>query len=50
MTLKSNPRAWRTSAYDCVHFNLPRATLDAFTSDSDVAAVRHSVMSSGEKR
>ena len=31
--LESNPRAWRTSAYDCVHFNLPRATLDAFTSD-----------------
>ncbi len=34
--LESNPRAWRTSAYDCVHFNLPRATLDAFTADSEV--------------
>jgi AraC family transcriptional regulator len=37
--LESNPRAWRTSGYDCVHFNLPRATLDAFTSDRDVRRV-----------
>jgi AraC family transcriptional regulator len=37
--LESNPRAWRTSGYDCVHFNLPRATLDAFTSDSGLRRV-----------
>src|SRR5580692_3283825 len=37
--LESNPRAWRTSAYDCVHFNLPRATLDAFSSDSEVQRI-----------
>jgi AraC family transcriptional regulator len=37
--LESNPRAWRTSAYDCVHFNLPRATLDAFTFDSEVSRI-----------
>jgi AraC family transcriptional regulator len=34
--LESNPRAWRTSAYDCVHCNLPRATLDAFTADNEM--------------
>jgi AraC family transcriptional regulator len=37
--LEANPRAWRTSAYDCVHFNLPRATLDAFTSDNEVPRI-----------
>ena len=37
--LESNPRAWRTSAYDCIHFNLPRTTLDAFTSDHAVSRV-----------
>jgi AraC family transcriptional regulator len=37
--LESNPRAWRTSAYDCVHFNLPRATLDTFTSDNEVRRI-----------
>jgi AraC family transcriptional regulator len=37
--LESNPWAWRTSAYDCVHFNLPRATLEAFTSDSGVRRI-----------
>ena len=34
--LESNPRALRPSGFDSVHFNLPRATLDAFTSDSNV--------------
>jgi AraC family transcriptional regulator len=37
--LEANPRAWRTSAYDCVHFNLPRATLDAFTSDNELPRI-----------
>ena len=37
--MESNPRAWRTSAYDCVHFNLPRSTLDAFTSDSELRRI-----------
>jgi len=34
--LESNPRALRPSGFDSVHFNLPRATLDAFTSDNNV--------------
>jgi AraC family transcriptional regulator len=34
--LESNPRAWRPSAFDSVHFNLPRATLDAFATDNDL--------------
>jgi AraC-like DNA-binding protein len=33
--MESNPRAWRTTAYDCLHFNLPRRTLDGFTADSE---------------
>jgi AraC family transcriptional regulator len=37
--LELNPRAWRTSAYDCVHFNLPRATLDAFTSENELSRI-----------
>jgi AraC family transcriptional regulator len=34
--LESNPRAWRPSGFDSVHFNLPRATLDAFATDNDL--------------
>lgn len=33
--LEADPRAVRPSAFDSVHFNLPRATLDAFTTDCD---------------
>jgi len=34
--LEADPRAVRPSAFDSVHFNLPRATLDAFTADCDL--------------
>jgi AraC family transcriptional regulator len=37
--LESNPRAWRPSGFDSVHFNLPRDTLDAFTTDNDLRRV-----------
>jgi AraC family transcriptional regulator len=37
--LESNPRAWRPTGFDSVHFNLPRATLDAFASDNDLRRV-----------
>lgn len=37
--MESNPRAWRTTAYDCLHFNLPRRTLDGFTADSELRRV-----------
>jgi AraC-like DNA-binding protein len=37
--MESNPRAWRTSAYDCVHFNLPRKTLDAFALDHELRRI-----------
>lgn len=47
--LESNPRAWRTSAYDCVHFNLPRATLDAFTSDIGARQVGALSCAQGER-
>jgi AraC family transcriptional regulator len=47
--LESNPRAWRTSAYDCVHFNLPRATLDAFTSDSEVSRIETLICAQGKR-
>jgi AraC family transcriptional regulator len=31
--LESDPRALRTTAFDSVHYNVPRSTLDAFTED-----------------
>jgi AraC family transcriptional regulator len=47
--LESNPRAWRTSAYDCVHFNLPRATLDAFTSDNEIPPIETLTCTQGRR-
>jgi AraC family transcriptional regulator len=47
--LESNPRAWRTSAYDCVHFNLPRATLDAFTADNEVPRIDTLICTQGKR-
>ena len=32
--LESDPRAVRDTAFDCVHYNLSRTTLDAFTEDA----------------
>ena len=32
--LESDPRAVRDTAFDCVHYNLSRSTLDAFTEDA----------------
>jgi AraC family transcriptional regulator len=37
--LESDPRAVRDTAFDCVHFNLPRTTLDAFTEDTELPKV-----------
>lgn len=37
--LESDPRAYRNSAFDSVHYNLPRTTLDAFTDDSGLPKV-----------
>jgi AraC family transcriptional regulator len=37
--LESDPRAYRNSAFDSIHYNLPRTTLDAFTSDSGLPKV-----------
>lgn len=47
--LEADPRAWRTSAYDCVHFNLPRATLDAFTSDREVPRINSLPCTQGKR-
>jgi AraC family transcriptional regulator len=33
--LEANPIALRPSGFDCVHFNLPRKTLDTFTEDNE---------------
>jgi AraC family transcriptional regulator len=38
--LESNPMALRTSAFDSVHFNLPRATLDAFAIDCNLRLIQ----------
>jgi AraC family transcriptional regulator len=37
--LESDPRAFRNSAFDSVHYNLPRTTLDAFTDDGGLPKV-----------
>ena len=37
--LESDPRALRPSAFDSVHFNVPRATLEAFTVDNGLRRV-----------
>jgi AraC family transcriptional regulator len=38
--LESNPIALRNSSFDCVHFNLPRRTLDAFAAENELRAIR----------
>jgi AraC family transcriptional regulator len=37
--LESDPRALRDTAFDCVHYNVPRTTLDAFTEDAGLPTV-----------
>ena len=37
--LESDPRALRNTAFDCVHYNLPRSTLDAFAEDAGLPKV-----------
>lgn len=37
--LDSDPRALRDTAFDCVHYNLPRSTLDAFAEDAGLPKV-----------
>lgn len=37
--LESDPRAYRNSAFDSVHYNLPRTTLDAFTEETGLPRV-----------
>jgi AraC family transcriptional regulator len=37
--LESDPVAVRPSAFECLHYNLPRATLEAFTEDSGLPDV-----------
>lgn len=45
--LEADPRAVRPSAFDSVHFNLPRATLDTFTADCDLKPVGSLVCTEG---
>jgi AraC family transcriptional regulator len=37
--LESDPRSLRDTGWDCVHYNLPRTTLDAFTEDAGLPKV-----------
>ena len=37
--LESDPRALRDTAFDCVHYNLPRSTLDAFAEDAGLPGI-----------
>ena len=47
--LEADPRAVRPSAFDSVHFNLPRATLDAFTADCDSRPVGSLLCTEGRR-
>jgi AraC family transcriptional regulator len=47
--LEADPRAVRPSAFDSVHFNLPRTTLDAFTADFDLKPVGSLLCTEGRK-
>ncbi len=47
--LELNPIALRTSAFDALHFNLPRATLDAFTADNDMPAIQTLSFTQGKR-
>ena len=47
--LEADPRAVRPTAFDSVHFNLPRATLDAFTADCDLKPVGSLVCTEGRR-
>jgi AraC family transcriptional regulator len=47
--LEADPRAVRPSAFDSVHFNLPRATLDAFTADCDSRPVGSLLYTEGRR-
>ena len=47
--LEANPKAVRPSAFDSVHFNLPRVTLDAFTADCDLRPVGSLLCTEGRR-
>jgi AraC family transcriptional regulator len=47
--LEADPRAVRPSAFDSVHFNLPRATLDAFTADCALRPVGALLCTEGKR-
>jgi len=47
--LESDPIALRPSGYDCVHFNLPRVTLDAFSTDNGLRRIRTLHCSQGKR-
>ncbi len=47
--LESDPRAVRDTAFDCVHYNLPRPTLDAFTDDAGLPRVGNLTCEQGSR-
>lgn len=47
--LEANPRAIRPTAFDSLHFNLPRATLDAFTSDCNTRPIGSLLCTEGRR-
>jgi AraC family transcriptional regulator len=47
--LEANPKAVRPSAFDSVHFNLPRTTLDAFTADCNLPRVGSFLCTEGRR-
>lgn len=47
--LEADPRAVRPSAFDSLHFNLPRATLNTFTADCELKPVGSLVCTEGKR-
>jgi AraC family transcriptional regulator len=45
--MQSDPIALRNTTFDCVHYNLPRATLDEFTEDAELPQVSDLVCTAG---
>jgi AraC family transcriptional regulator len=47
--LESDPRALRDTAFDCVHYNLPRTTLEAFAEDAGLPRVANLACEQGTR-
>jgi AraC family transcriptional regulator len=47
--LESDPRAFRDTAFDCIHYNLPRATVNAVADDAGLRCVTNLACEQGTR-